>query len=164
MNRTSYRLAYTREEDASGQWQTVAFTFADGLSRSCTGFAWDPNLGHWVILARRPAAASEGDVSVWRLPLVGGVALRDNDRTVIDVDLAEGVDILGDGRLMMITRVDGTAEPYAYARGGYWGSPRTTYTMPSGAYVSCFTRHARIDDALRMVMLGDGGVFSEVEI
>ncbi len=163
-NRGSYRFAYTREQTPTTGWQTVAFTFGDGLSRTCSGIAWDPNLGGWLIIARRPAAGSEGDVSIWRVPIAGGVAERDSDRTVLDVDFAEGVDVLEDGRLMAVTRVDGTVDVYAYAKGGYWGSPRNQYTLPSGTSVACFTRHRRFDDSLRLIMVGDGGSFYEVEI
>jgi hypothetical protein len=163
LNRQSYQIAYAPEQ-APAAWQTVQFTFADGRARACTSFAFDVNVNEWLILARRPAAGNEGDVSIWRVSLEGGVAARDDAYTVIDVDRAHKIDILGDGRLMMITRTDGAVEAYAFARGGYWGSRRTKFDPPAGTTITCFTRHIREDDALRMVMLGNNGSFHEVEI
>ncbi|HLU38001.1 MAG TPA: hypothetical protein VK081_01370 [Planctomycetota bacterium] len=162
-NRRSYKLAYASEQAPESGWRTLQFSFADGLARTCTGFAWDPNVNEWLVLARRPAQGNEGEASLWRLPLVGGTARRDT-RTVIDVDRALRVDVLEDGRLMLITRNDGKLEPYAYARGGYWGSPRTQWTMPTGTAFACFTHHGRMDDALRVVLVGHGTAFVEVEI
>ena len=163
-NRSSYKLAYASESAPEVGWQSVPFSFADGRSRDCTGLTWDPNNRHWILLARRPGTGNEGDASIWRLPLAGGTAVRDNDRTVIDVDTAQGIDIHQSGVLMAVTRTDGNVVLYAYSKGGYWGSPRTKYLLPSGTHIACFTRHARQDDALRMVMLGDGGSFWDVEL
>lgn len=163
LDRSSYNIVYAPEQ-ATSIWQSLSFTFPDGRSRVCTGFAFDPNVGQWIVLARRPAAGNEGEASVWRVPFEGGEAASDDAATVIDVDKAQKIDILSDGRLMTIMRTDGAIDTYAFARGGYWGSPRTTYHPPVGTTVMCFTDHPREDDALRVIMLGTNGSFHDVEL
>lgn len=158
LNRTSYRIYVTTEQAPASQQAFVSFTFPDATPRECRALAHDPHADQWVVLAWR-----QGFTTAWRVPYAGGVATADT-RIVLgrEVDADPwSLDIMRDGRLMVMGAGSGRVLTYAWASGGYWGSPRTQGDRDR---VACFTKHGRQDDALRLVTVSASGVIRETEV